>query len=205
MNLPNKFLKVDRFSTPIWHVTDPVSRQDVEDIFDKIMGYHVYQSALVERKELQFFWDYIKNKSKQFLQEMGAIIPQHQMLLVACHALRGTAKELSIMSTAPHTHPESHISGIYFVSGNPNLNYVTFIDPRAGHMCNALPCGPTYSQTHTEYTYKATPGTFIFFPSYLLHQIIHRDFSNNCKYIHFNCRADLNGYTIPPEKKLLLN
>jgi uncharacterized protein (TIGR02466 family) len=74
-------------------------------------------------------------------------------------------------ASAPHTHPNAHISGVYYVSsageaGEGAAGQLTFSDPRSN--ANGA---PIVGQINTV-GFDPTPGTALYFPSYLSHYVL---------------------------------
>ena len=104
-----------------------------------------------------------------------------------------------------HTHGNNHISGFYFLKCNKNTSHPVFHDPRQGKIMSDMmmkdPSKISYgsSQVH----YKAKPGDFMFFNSYLPHAYVHHKGKEKFRFVHFNLQAviDPSKTNLDSEKK----
>lgn len=90
-----------------------------------------------------------------------------------------------------HIHPESHISGFYFLKCSENTSYPVFTDPRSSAVITSLPQKNKKNITYAtrDFSYNPKPGTLIFFNSYLPHQFNISDSKEDFRFIHFNIQA----------------
>ena len=93
-----------------------------------------------------------------------------------------------------HIHPNSHISGFYFLKCSEKTSYPMFHDPRPGALMTKLPLkdDSQISLAQDIINYKPTPGTMIFFNSYMPHEYTVDDGIEPFRFIHFNIQAIRN-------------
>lgn len=75
---------------------------------------------------------------------------------------------------ALHDHPQSMLSGVYYVRADDQSGCLRFRDPRAAKRMNPWPVGPDdkTDQRHWDrVNYKPQPGRLIMFPSWLEHDV----------------------------------
>ena len=89
-----------------------------------------------------------------------------------------------------HIHPNSHISGFYFLKASEKTSYPMFHDPRPGAVMNKLPLKETFTTTSmNQADVRPKPGMFIFFNSYLPHEFVVDAGIDPFRFIHFNLAA----------------
>jgi uncharacterized protein (TIGR02466 family) len=75
---------------------------------------------------------------------------------------------------ALHDHPQSVLSGVYYVQGDENSGSLRFRDPRAGKRMNPWPVAEDKKSDRRHWdrvNYKPIPGRLIMFPSWLEHDV----------------------------------
>lgn len=75
---------------------------------------------------------------------------------------------------ALHDHPQSTLSGVYYVRSNEDSGRLRFRDPRAGKRMNPWPVSPDAKKDQRHWdrvNYKPLPGRLIMFPSWLEHDV----------------------------------
>jgi uncharacterized protein (TIGR02466 family) len=92
-----------------------------------------------------------------------------------------------------HLHSNNHISGFYFLKASEKTSFPIFIDPRQGKLMTDLPLDnpQNISVASDKIFYKAIPGKFIFFNSYVPHSFSVDNGVDPFRFIHFNIQAVL--------------
>jgi len=87
-----------------------------------------------------------------------------------------------------HIQEDSHISGFYYLKCSENTSFPVFHDPKVGALQISLPEKNIQVATIASKAvhYEPTPGTFIFFNSYLPHEYLPVDGIDDFRFIHFN-------------------
>jgi uncharacterized protein (TIGR02466 family) len=150
--------------------------------FDFGMSHH---SENLPFQQFKFLYDEIAKLCSQFAFESGYNIDNHNLIF----------KELWVQEFGtigghhvPHIHPNSNISGFYFLKCSDNTSAPTFYDPRIAYSMLPLPQkdeSKLTSATHTIH-FKPKPGDFIIFPSYLSHGFSLDVGIDPFRFIHFN-------------------
>ncbi len=75
---------------------------------------------------------------------------------------------------ALHDHPQSTLSGVYYVRASDEAGCLRFRDPRAGKRMSPWPVDPDAQKDQRHWdrvNYKPLPGRLIMFPSWLEHDV----------------------------------
>jgi hypothetical protein len=90
-----------------------------------------------------------------------------------------------------HVHYNNHVSGFYFLKCSDKTSYPIFHDPRQGAVMTKLPLKDpqTISPGLEAVNFKVTPGTMIFFNSYMPHQYAVDHGKEPFRFIHWNIQA----------------
>jgi len=71
----------------------------------------------------------------------------------------------------PHIHPDSHLSGVYYVRIPEGSGQIYFRDPRVQAKTILLPVEPDSELNVNELTFPPQPGVIYMFPSWLEHGV----------------------------------
>ncbi len=162
-----------------------ISKQDKNYLKNHEYSYQSY--GLFSEKKLINFQSYILQSSYNILDGQGYDLTNYNLnfedLWVQEFSDKGHHNS--------HIHPESHISGFYFLKCNENTSYPIFTDPRSAAVITSLPQKNKKDITFStrDFSYKPKPGTLIFFNSYLPHQFNINDTKDEFRFIHFNVQA----------------
>jgi hypothetical protein len=90
-----------------------------------------------------------------------------------------------------HTHWNGHISGFYFLKCSDKTSRPIFYDPRPGKLMIQLPEKNIVetSDASEKVNFKAIPGVFVFFNSYIGHEFAVDPGIEPFRFIHFNIQA----------------
>jgi uncharacterized protein (TIGR02466 family) len=106
-------------------------------INNKEFGFSNHSSPLINDENFLEFTKFICKKSFNFLEEQGYDLSNCSLnvldLWVQEFAKHGGGHH------NPHIHPNSHVSGFYFLKCSNKTSYPIFHDPRSGRMMNLLP------------------------------------------------------------------
>ena len=194
--------KDENFSSPIYHE----NKREWVDKLDKLCDSHIktarskhrvqdevgaiYQSGnLYEDPEFIFFHDYILNKSRWLLDDMGYDVNHYNLIFT-----ESWVQEFSFNGCGYHrfhTHSNTHVSGFYFLKSSPKTSKPIFQDPRVAHAALKLKekDESTLTNSNDLVHYEPSRGEFIFFPSYLSHSFEVDLGIEPFRFIHFNIRA----------------
>jgi len=90
-----------------------------------------------------------------------------------------------------HIHPNSHISGFYFLKCSEKTSFPVFHDPRYAKKSLQLiqKSMNDITLSSEKILMKVQPGTFIFFNSYMEHEFAVDEGKEPFRFIHFNLQA----------------
>lgn len=74
-------------------------------------------------------------------------------------------------SNRTHTHPDSMLSGAYYVKTPPDSGRIVLHDPRPQVACISLPVDKHTPLTSPSYHHQPRSGEFVIFPSWLPHRV----------------------------------
>ena len=194
--------KYEYFSSPIYHedksewvdkldnLCDPYIKtaRSKHQIQDEV-GAVYHSTSLHKDPEFIFFHDYILNKSRWLLDDMGYDVNHYNLIFT-----ESWAQEFSFNGCGYHrfhTHSNTHVSGFYFLKSSPKTSIPMFQDPRVAHAALKLKekDESTLTNSNDLVHYEPSRGEFIFFPSYLSHSFEVDLGIEPFRFIHFNIRA----------------
>ena len=100
-----------------------------------------------------------------------------------------------------HTHPNSHLSGVFWINAPKNSGDLKFINPSNFEAYVELRCYVNQFQLDTNvyesYIYTPTAGKMVSFPSHVIHEVL--DNKSNQDRIAVSYNATLSGWDIDEE------
>lgn len=172
----------DWFPTPIWHFEVPNHEELNQKLLPAIyaerekdsqgvnwsnsLGWHS-KDYLNQQPEFQEIVKIAIANGTEAATEVGFDLTRFTMMVTNCWAIINP----KFASNFVHNHPNSVLSGVYYVKAAENCGGIFFRDPRdVAHMFmpNLTELTPWTIQ---KITYKATEGTVIIFPSWLNHGV----------------------------------
>lgn len=172
----------DWFPTPIWHFDIPNHEQLNKKLLQAIyvekqkdnqgvswsngIGWHS-KDYLHQRPEFQDIAQIIVTNALESGEEIGFDLKRFTMILGNCWAVVNPKFAFNFV----HNHPNSVLSGVYYVKAAENCGGIFFKDSRdVAHMF--MPALTELTPwTLQKITYKATEGKMIIFPSWLNHGV----------------------------------
>jgi uncharacterized protein (TIGR02466 family) len=152
-------------------------------------GMTHHSSPLLGNKDLQEFQNYISKNCWNILDHMGYDLKDYNLyfndLWVQQFSEKGGGHHEG------HVHPNSHISGFYFLKCSDKTSYPIFHDPKPGKMMIQLPEKDKAKITEaSEKIYLIPiPGVIMYFPAYLKHEFTVDWGIEPFRFIHFNLQA----------------
>jgi uncharacterized protein (TIGR02466 family) len=128
-----------------WHSQDNLHQQDSFKPLMQLVISHVEEVA----KFLK--WD---------LQKVSLYITTCWAIANPTHA-----------SNSTHNHPNSILSGVYYVQVPENSGNIFFTDPRPGSQMLIPPTQESTPWTLSRVTYRSVAGALLLFPSWLVHGV----------------------------------
>ena len=167
-----------------------LGEKDFARVKDHGISYH--STRLIDEPKLKNLQEFIGNTAWNILDNQGFDMSQHTMFFTELWVQEFSKNGGGHHNT--HIHPNNHISGFYFLKCSEKTSYPMFHDPRPGALMTKLPLkdDSQISLAQDIINYKPTPGTMIFFNSYMPHQFTVDDGVEPFRFIHFNIQAIRN-------------
>ncbi|MDB9435352.1 TIGR02466 family protein [Dolichospermum lemmermannii CS-548] len=128
-----------------WHSKDRLHERDSFDNLIQIINQNVLEVATFLQWDLQKF----------------------SLKITTCWAIINR----KLASNSVHNHPNSILSGVYYLKTPENCGGIFFSDPRPASQMIVPPSIELNLWTFPKITYKAREGTMLIFPSWLLHGV----------------------------------
>jgi len=158
-------------------------------INNKEFGFSNHSSPLINDENFLDFIKFVSKKSFNFLEEQGYDLSNYSLnvldLWVQEFAKNGGGNHNT------HVHSNSHVSGFYFLKCSNKTSYPIFHDPRPGKLMIQLPekNKSLITEASESVPLFPSPGTFVFFNSYLGHEFPVDLGVESFRFIHFNIQA----------------
>ena len=158
-------------------------------INNKEFGFSNHSSPLINDENFLDFIKFVSKKSFNFLEEQGYDLSNYSSnvsdLWVQEFAKNGGGNHNT------HVHSNSHVSGFYFLKCSNKTSYPIFHDPRPGKLITQLPekNKSLITEASESVPLFPSPGTFVFFNSYLGHEFPIDLGVEPFRFIHFNIQA----------------
>jgi uncharacterized protein (TIGR02466 family) len=156
---------------------------------NKDFGFSHHSEPLINDINFLKFIEFICKRSYSILDEQGYNLKNYLL----------TVKDLWVQEFSKegggnhntHVHPNSHISGFYFLKCSDKTSFPIFHDPRPGKLMIQLPEKDVNKITDAseKIPFKPQPGLFVFFNSYLGHEFVVDHGIEPFRFIHFNIQA----------------
>ena len=158
-------------------------------INNKEFGFSNHSSPLINDENFLDFIKFVSKKSFNFLEEQGYDLSNYSLnvldLWVQEFAKNGGGNHNT------HVHSNSHVSGFYFLKCSNKTSYPIFHDPRPGKLMIQVPekNKSLITEASESVPLFPSPGTFVFFNSYLGHEFPVDLGVDSFRFIHFNIQA----------------
>ena len=131
-----------------------------------VMGWHS-TDQLHRRPELQEFVSIVHANVDEVARSYRIDTSQATLELATCWAVVNG----KMASGALHCHPNSFLSGVYYVNTTEETGNIVFQDPRPGANMSACPVMEFTPWTIRQVSYQPAPGGMLIFPSWLYHGV----------------------------------
>jgi len=131
-----------------------------------VLGWHS-ADQLHRRPELQEFVAIVHDNVAEVARSYRLDDNQAALELATCWAVVNG----KMASGALHCHPNSFLSGVYYVSTTEETGNIFFQDPRPGANMSACPVTEFTPWTIRQVSYQPSPGGMLIFPSWLYHGV----------------------------------
>jgi uncharacterized protein (TIGR02466 family) len=182
-NLSNPYIKEAREN-----FADEVNKRKVLGYTNDIgMTYH--SNPLEPDENFRFFHDYVAQKSRWCLDDMGYAMDQYNLVFT-----ESWVQEFSFNGAGHHwfhTHSNNHISGFFFLKSSEKTSRPFFQDPRVAHVPLKLKekDSTKISNANDIVNFNVKPGTLMLFPAYMSHAYMVDHGLEPFRFIHINIRA----------------
>ncbi|MDX2256490.1 MAG: TIGR02466 family protein [Pseudanabaenaceae cyanobacterium bins.39] len=172
----------DWFPTPVWHFEianyQQINAVLIEEIWaeqekdrdgekwSNILGWHSVND-LHKRDRFQVFTKIIYTNVAEVAQFLQWDLQKFSLNITTCWAIING----KFASNSVHNHPNSILSGVYYLKTPENCGSIYFNDPRPASQMIVPPVTEFNLWTYPKVSYKAREGTMILFPSWLLHGV----------------------------------
>ena len=185
--------KLDNLSNP--YIDKAREKEKENNEKKKMVGYKndigmTYHSEPLEpNKDFKFFHDYVAEKSRWCLDDMGYDMSNYSLVFT-----ESWVQEFSFNGAGHHwfhTHSNNHISGFYFLRCSEKTSRPLFQDPRTAHVPLKLKekDGTKITNANDIINYNVKPGTIMLFPAYMSHAYMVDHGLEPFRFIHINMRA----------------
>ena len=167
-----------------------LGEKDFARVKDHGISYH--STPLTDEPKLKNLREFIGNTACDILDNQGFDMSKYTMFFTEFWVQEFSKNGGGYHDT--HIHPDSHISGFYFLKCSEKTSFPLFHDPRPGALMTKLSLKDEsqVSLAQDIINYKPKPGTMIFFNSYMPHQYAVDDGVEPFRFIHFNIQAIRN-------------
>ena len=174
--------KNDWFPTPIWHFTvdnhqqlnsillpeiDAEQHRDrVGEKWSNVLGWHS-QNNLHQRDRFSEFTQIVDRNVLEVANFLSWDLQKFSLSITTCWAIVNG----KFASNSVHNHPNSILSGVYYLKAPENCGGIYFSDPRPASQMLIPPVVDFNLWTFPKISYKPHEGTMLLFPSWLLHGV----------------------------------
>jgi uncharacterized protein (TIGR02466 family) len=171
----------DWFPTPVWHfmIDDPTMNlnllQEVQaeqqrdregEKWSNVLGWHSVNN-LHQRESWAKFNKVILRNVSEIAKFLRWDLQQFSLEITTCWAIvNGKMAHNSV-----HNHPNSILSGVYYLQAPENCGGIFFSDPRPASQMLIPPVEEFNLWTFPKVSYKPHAGMMLLFPSWLLHGV----------------------------------
>jgi uncharacterized protein (TIGR02466 family) len=129
-------------------------------------GWHSVEDFQV-RPEFKDFVNLVSANALQVAQEINWDLQKVRLSVNSCWGMVNG----KFASNYVHNHPNSILSGVYYVQAPENSGGIFFRDPRESAHIFLPPVAEISPWTLQKVTYKPTEGRMLIFPSWLMHGV----------------------------------
>ncbi len=172
----------DWFPTPIWHfildncqqlnetllqeINAEQQRDRKGEQWSNILGWHS-ASNLHQRASFAQFNSMIGANVLEVANCLHWDLQRFSLELKSCWAIVNG----KLASNSVHNHPNSILSGVYYLQAPENSGVISFIDPRSAAQMLVPPMTEFSPWTLPKISYQPQAGTMLLFPSWLVHGV----------------------------------
>jgi len=133
--------------------------------------------------------DYVVDNSWNFLDKQGYNLKNYVPVVTDFWVQEASKNGGAYQHT--HVHPNSHVSGFYFLKASAATAQPVFFDPRPSAAMAKLPVklNKELNASNIQVTHECVPGSIIIFNSYLPHAFTVDSGKEPFRFIHWNIQA----------------
>ena len=191
---PAWFELKENFLEPLTKITDEYidkAKHRLKEISKQTndFGFSYHSTSLLEDNRFNDFHKYVNETSLKFLDEQG-----FDMSLYNTQVIESWVQEFCKNGGghhAGHVHPDTHVSGFYFLKGSEKTSCPVLQDPRNGARVLKLKEKNLEALTSAsdKVHFTVQPGIFLFIPGYIPHEYVVDRGIKPFRFIHFTVRA----------------
>ncbi len=174
--------RIDWFPTSVWRFNVPGHLALNEHLLQFIQAERGRDPGGIGRSSVLGWHSSDKLHLRPEMQDFVAVVEQNVQEVARAHKLdtRQATMELAtcwamvngkLASSVVHCHPNSFLSGVYYVSAETNSGNIFFQDPRQGANTVACPVTEFRPWTIRQVSYRPNAGGMLIFPSWLYHGV----------------------------------
>jgi len=161
----------------------------IKEGYKNDIGLSYHSSPLEPDQNFRFFHDYMAQKSRWCLSDMGYDMEKYNLMYT-----ESWVQEFSFNGAGHHwfhTHSNNHISGFFFLQCSEKTSRPFFQDPRVAHVPLKLKekDSEKISNANDLVNFNVKPGTLMLFPAYMSHAYMVDHGLEPFRFIHINMRA----------------
>jgi uncharacterized protein (TIGR02466 family) len=174
--------KTDWFPTPVWHftidndrqlnskllaeITAEQQRDRTGEKWSNVLGWHS-KGDLHEREHFSEFIQIVDCNVLEVANFLRWDLQQFSLNITTCWAIVNG----KLASNSVHNHPNSILSGVYYLKAPEKCGGIYFSDPRPASQMLIPPVTEFNLWTFPKVSYKPHEGMMLLFPSWLLHGV----------------------------------
>jgi uncharacterized protein (TIGR02466 family) len=172
----------DWFPTPIWHFNLDNCDQLNNTLIQEIKVEQQHDRKGQKRSNILGWHSANDLHQRASFAEFTNIIGEHVLAVATC--LHWDLAKVSLKiescwaivngklaSNSVHNHPNSVLSGVYYLQAPEHSGVISFCDPRPSAQVLVPPITEFSPWTLPKISYKPQVGTMLIFPSWLLHSV----------------------------------
>ena len=177
------------FASPIYREERPEwvgeTLEHTQKYYDQMQPSVVKQTVhMANDPDLSYLASYFRDRSVSILRDQGYLTDEYEFYVSAMWGQEFACTGSNLL----HVHPDSQISGFYFLETPEGGSYPIFDDPRPAKKMSDLfaeqkeEINIATQQIHFN---NVQPGTMMFFNSWLPHMITPNQSESPTKFVHF--------------------
>jgi uncharacterized protein (TIGR02466 family) len=157
----------DRLNIDLSNVIQQLRQQDPKgEQWSNVLGWHS-QDTLHQQPEFQSLMQIVMTQVQEVAVFLKWDLQKISLYVTTCWAIANPTHA----SNSVHNHPNSILSGVYYIQVPEDSGNIFFCDPRPASQMLIPPGQESTPWTLSRVTYRSVPGTLLLFPSWLTHGV----------------------------------